>query len=264
MRKICLFISLVFAVFAFADNESTKTVKVRGSYTVLSTSSALEWRQAPELARQDARRAALEKVSNTKVNIWDKVESSSSGETFNSLALNQLDGEIVEFIVLKEWTDKSDVRNTETVFYCEAKVTVKKGKEPDPDFVADITGLNPVYYDGDAITCKVKPYKDCYLKIFLFANANEGYRIYPNYIEDPFLLRANREVVFPTDNNWEYSVTKDTDAPFETNCLVFVFTKEERPFYNETTSRAEIEKWMALIPNDAKFLFFAPFDIRKK
>ena len=264
MRGTCLLLSLVVAISAYSLNETTKTVKVRGEYAVLQSSSTLQWQQAPELAREEAKRIAIEKVCGTKVNVWDKVEITGRGESFNSLSINQTDGEIVEFDIIEEGTYQSDVRKVETIFFCEAKVIVKRGVAADPNFVADVTGIQSVYYEGDGITFNVKPYQDCYLKVFLFVDATTGYRIYPNNLETPFLLLANKDVLFPTKDYWEYSVTKDTDAPFETNRLVFVFTKEERPFYQETTSREEIEKWMALIPNDKKYFYFAAFDIRKK
>jgi hypothetical protein len=41
-----------------------------------------------------------------------------------------------------------------------------------------------------------------------------------------------------------------------------VFTKTERPFSEQVTSRSEIEKWIAGIPNDQKYLQFAIFEIR--
>ena len=68
---------------------------------------------------------------------------------------------------------------------------------------------------------------------------------------------------FPTIKHYEYSVFKSTNNSFETNRLVLVFTKEELPFYMETYSRAEIEKWIALIPNDKKFLYSVAFDIKQ-
>jgi hypothetical protein len=43
---------------------------------------------------------------------------------------------------------------------------------------------------------------------------------------------------------------------------VFVFTKTERPFNEEETSRAEIETWMAKIPNDQKYIHYALIEIR--
>jgi arginine deiminase len=61
-----------------------------------------------------------------------------------------------------------------------------------------------------------------------------------------------------------YRITKDTEAPYETNRYVLVFTKDERPIVSNRSSRAEIEQWMALIPNNMKYIYVKGFDIRKR
>lgn len=265
MKKLVIFcVCFINISLLFAQGERMRTVTIRGEYTVLETSSALEWRQARELAQEDAKIKAIEKVCGSRISAWEQVETSSAGETFNSLTSVQKDGEVVEFEILKEGTLKSGTRDIETIFYCEAKVTVKRGLAPDPNFVVDVTGLESVYYEGDAITFSIKPYLDCYLKLFLFADAATGYRLYPNDQEVPCMLKSREEISFPTTDYHNYIVTKDTDAPFETNRLVFVFTKDERPFYSDISSRAEIEKWMAQIPNNEKFIYSMAFDIRKR
>lgn len=264
IKIITLSILFVFNTsLLFAQKEKMQTVKVRGEYTVLSTSSALEWQQAPQLARENAKLNAIEKVCGSKISAWNQVEMSATGETFNSLTQVQHDGEIVEFTIINEGAFRSDVRHIETIFYCEARVVVKRGVAVDPNFIVDVSGIKPVYYDGEAIQFKVIPYQDCWLKIFIFENDSLGYRIYPNNIEQPSLLNARQEMFFPTIKHYEYSVFKSTNNSFETNRLVLVFTKEELPFYMETYSRAEIEKWIALIPNDKKFLYSVAFDIKQ-
>ena len=263
-KGILIYILMAFVCTCYAQHEKIQTVKVRGEYTLILSSSNVTGIQAVELARKDAQRKAIEKVCGSRVCVWDQVEISNAGETLNSLSVNQVDGEIVEFEILKEGNNQSETRSIETIFYCEAKVKVKRGVDPDPDFTATITGVEKVYYDNDALEFSVTPYRDGYLKIFLFADTKTGYRIYPNILEKPILLKQGVKYNFPTNSMAEYIVSKDTDNPFEVNRLVFVFTKEERPFYEETTSRSEIERWMALIPNDKKYLYSIAFDIRKK
>lgn len=263
-KGIILFLATLWVCTASAQHEKIQTVKVRGEYTLVLSSSNVTGLQAKELARKDAERQAIEKVCGSRISVWDQVEVSNAGETFNSLSVNQMDGEIVEFDIIKEDNEPSKIRPTETIFYCEAKVKVKRGVEPDPNFTASIAGVKNVYYDEDALAFSVTPYRDCYLKIFLFADAKTGYRIYPNLLESPMLLKQGALYSFPTNKMGEYIISKDTDAPIEVNRLVFVFTKEERPFYHETTSRAEIERWMALIPNNEKYLYSVAFDIHKK
>lgn len=262
--RVVIILACVWPCLVFAKHEKIETVKVRGEYALVLSSSNVTGLQAKEFARKDAERQAVEKVCGSRVSIWDQVEISNAGETFNSLSVNQIDGEIVEFELLKEGNEPSKSRAIETIFYCEAKVKVKRGVEPDPDFNASVSGLKKVYYENDLIEFTFTPYRDGFLKIFLFPDATTGYRIYPNILESPVLLTQGKKYRFPTNDIAEYAITKDTDAPIEVNRLIFVFTKEERPFYSETTSRAEIERWMALIPNDKKYLYSVAFDIRKK
>lgn len=266
MKRYCILYLLSLVAISVIANprETVKTVKVRGEYAMVLSSSNVTGMQAKELAREDARKQAIEKVCGSRVSVWDQVEVSTAGESFNSLSVNQVDGEIIEFKIIKEDTEQSKIRSVETIFYCEAEVKVKRGKEPDPNFTANVKGIKTVYYEEDALEFYVTPYKDCYLKIFLFADTKIGYQIYPNQLETPIILKQGTPYHFPTNKIGEYIISKDTDAPIEVNRLIFVFTKEERPFYEETTSREKIERWMALIPNDEKFLYSAAFDIRKR
>lgn len=255
----CLYIALP----SFAQKEKVHTVKnVRGEYAMVVAYSDVTGREATEKAREDARKKAVEQVCGTRVNIWDQVEISTAGETFNSIAVNQTDGEIVGFEVVEEGYRQSDVRPAETVFYCVANVRVKRGVDPDPDFTASIDNIRSTYFEGDKLQFSITPYRDCYLKVFLFEDMQTGYRLYPNDYDVPTLLAAGKTIVLP--QKVDFTMTKSSSQQTETNRLIFVFTKEERPFYHSTTSRAEIEKWMALIPNDRKYIVFTAIDIRRK
>lgn len=258
-----LLFSVGITIPLFAQKEKMHTVKkVRGEYSMVIATSDVSGRQATEYAREDAKRKAIEQVCGSRFNIWDKVEISTAGETFNSLSVNQVDGEIVSFEIIEEGNAPSVVRPSETVFYCVADVKVKRGAEPDADFVAAVEGLRSVYFCGENITFTVLPYRDCYLKIFLFEDSQTGYRLYPNDFDSPEFLPAGGKVAFP--KNSDFVVNKSSAAETETNRLVFVFTKSERPFYHSTVSRREIEEWMALIPNDEKYISITIIDIKEK
>lgn len=262
MKKILLtyFFLNLFLFSVYAEHEKEVHVKnVRGEYFMTSDMD-VSMKMAQQSAREDAKHKALVKVCGERVNVWDQVEGSSAGETFNSLSMVQVDGEIVDFDVVKEGYDKNPLRETELMFYCIAHVTVKKGIEPDPDFNATVTGIKTSYIADEQLTFKIKAYRDAYLKVFIFENAELGYRLYPNEFEKPFKLTAGQEYTFPI--NSDYPVY--TDKELETDRLVFIFTKSERPYYDETTSRKEIEMWMARIPNDQKFVYYTSINILKK
>lgn len=262
-RLLLLILCLLPCVRAVAEREKVHTLKnVRGEYWITAATATVTGREATELARENAKRKALEQVCGSRISIWDQVETSSAGESFNSLSVNQVDGEVVEFEIIEEDFEKSPTRKSELCYYCIANIKVKQGLAPDPEFRASVEGLRSLYFVDEGLEFTVSPYRDCYLKIFLFEDMQTGYRLYPNDYDRPELLPAGQTIRFP--QRVDFVVTKSSDRPTETNRLVFVFTKSEYPFYHETTSRQEIEKWMAMIPNDEKYIYFVAVDIRNR
>ncbi len=265
MRRIILLSLLsLFAIELYAQREKTRTVTVRGEYSVVLEYADVTGREAMQLAREDAKKKALEEVCGTRLNIWEQMEVSSVGDVFNSLAINQIDGEIVEFDVVDEGHQVSPARQSETIFYCEAKVRVKRGLAPDPRFTAVVSGIKSVYLAGETLQFTVTPRQDCYMKIFLLEDNHTGYLLYPNQYDRFSRLTANKVFDIASSPYYEFELTKSSPLPQEVNRLVFVFTKTERAFNEEITSRAEIEKWIATLPNDRKFLHFAVIEIRER
>ncbi len=251
--------------FAIGQNERIHNVKgVRGEYAVILALSDVTGREAMQLAREDAKRKALEKVCGSRINIWDQMETSSAGDVFNSLSINQIEGEIVEFNIVEEGHAQSAVRQSETIFYCVADVKVKQGREPDPNFFVAVNGLKSVYYTGDILLFNVTPYRDCYMKIFLLEDEYTGYQLYPNEYDRNSLLPANKVWSIADSPYYSFEMVKSRDKAKEINRLVFLFTKDEMAFNEEEKSRATIERWLATIPNDQKFLHFAVIEIRDK
>lgn len=264
MNKIlCLLSLLILSMCTVcAQTEKVKTVKgVRGEFSVVLAQSDVTGREAANLAREDAKRKALESVCGTKVSIWDQVEVSAAGDAYNSLSVSSTDGEIIEFEIVEEGFCQSPVREVETIFYCIANVKVKIGVPADPDFVIAVNGLRAVYYAGDILQFTVIPYRDCYMKIFLLDTERTGYLLYPNIYDKPQLLSRGQTWDIAS-SKYEFVLEKNPKFDKEVNRLVYVFTKTERPFNEEITSRAEIEKWIASIPNDQKYVYFSVIEIR--
>lgn len=263
-----ILISIIFIIFtfqSFAQEEKAHLVKgVRGEYSVVLALSDVTGREALQLAREDAKRKALEKVCGSRVNIWDQMESSSAGDVFNSLSISQTEGEILEFNIIEEGHKQSEARSSETIFYCVADVRVKKGREPDPDFSIAVNGLKSVYYSGEELLFDVKPYRDCYMKIFLLEDESVGYLLYPNEYDKSTLLKANQKWAIADSPYYSFELQKSSNREKEVNRLVFLFTKSEMSFNEKNTSRSEIEKWIASIANDQKFMHCAVIEIRDK
>jgi len=264
MRISKVLVALLFASCAlqlFAQKEKAVSLKnVRGEFAI--TDEMFGTVNPKEMARTNAKRKAIEQVCGQRVNIWDQMEVSEAGDSFNSLAIVQTDGEIVEFEVVEEGSNKSNVRSSEYIFYCVANVKVKKGLSPDPNFSAKTDGVRSVYFENDELKFIVQPLQDCFLRIFLFENAQIGYMLYPQIGEPVKKLSANQRVIFPLTDEWV--ITKESDKPMETNQLVLVFTKTEWAFPANETSRTEIEKWVMKIPIDQRFIDIKTMEIRNK
>lgn len=261
-RSYILFLYIFFFLPCLAEQEREVWVKsVRGEFAAIA-SMDISMRTARDMAREDAKKQAISKVCGEKLNAWNQVESSSAGESFNSLTILQVDGEVVEFNIVDEGQIQNPLREQEMLFYCVANIKVKKGIEPDPDFKAEVDQLRGSYISGEALTFSITPYRDCYLKVFLFENTEIGYRLYPNNYDYVERLIAGQKRTFPQSQRYE--ITLSTSQSIETNHLVFVFTKDENPYYNETTSRQEIEQWMARIPNDRKYIYYTTINIINK
>lgn len=271
MKKLLLLFTLLSALNLQAQNEKVQTIKsVRGECAVVLSLSDITGREAMERAREDAKRKALERVSGSKMTIWEQMEISSAGDVFNSLSLNQIDGEVVEMNITKEGFEQSSIRSEETIFYCIADIKVKKGRPADPDFFVAVNGLKSVYYSGEELVFDATAYRDCYMKVFIFEDALRGSIILPDSrFEKQIPLTTGKKwestkATFSAINNHAIKVYKSAAGEREINRLVFVFTKSEMPFNEKITSRPEIEKWIATIPNDQKFLHFAVIEIRDK
>lgn len=264
MKLTTLFLLILFSFSSLLaqKKETIESVKnVRGEFT-LHPNSDVSMKQAYEEALNEAKTEALRKVCGEYISIWDEVESSSLyGESFNSFILNQVEGEIVDWDYVVERGRENTANESEILLYVVIDAKVKKGISSDPNFWAEIFGVKGTYFEGENFSFSATAYQDAYLNVFLMEDQTIGYRIYPNHKDLLMLLKAGEKYTLP--KNVDIEITKTTNLPTEVNYLVCVFTKEERHFYSETTSRKEIETWIAKIPNDKKYLIFIPFEIRK-
>jgi len=262
-RILAAIMLIISPLYLLAQKEKVETVKnVRGEFSMTADMIAAGGVDPKEKARDNARRKAIEQICGQRVSSWEMLETSSAGDSFNSLAILQTDGEVVGFEILQEGTEVSNVRSSEIIFYCVANVKVKRGASPDPNFSAKIDGVRAVYYENDELAFSVQPLIDCYLTIFLLENAEKGYMLYPTETTGQKRLTASQRVRFPLVDEWV--MTKESNNTVEINRLLFVFTKKHLKFpYNEE-SRDEIEKWIMKIPADQRYVEIKTFEIRKK
>lgn len=261
---------LVFIILCFAflmpgysvGHEKSKLIrKVRGEFAITSDSDVPPI-IAKEKAREDAKRKALVQAFGQHMSIVDKIEISSVGENFSSLNILQNNGEIEEFTIIEEDCAKHPNRNAEIVYYCLADVKVRKGVEPDYSFVATIEGIKPTYLNNQILTFDITPTKDAYLKIFLMENTEAGSYLYPGGKHHGLLLRADCKTCITRDADPDIQLY--TQRKRETNVIVILLTKEEFPFHIANPTRQDIDKFIARIPNDMKYVSYHIIEIIKQ
>lgn len=262
-QRLTALLLILYALPGVAQSGRVTSVRVRGEFSVVLAYADITGREATQRAEEDAKRKALEQVCGSRLSIWEQLESSSAGDSFNSLAVSQTDGEIVEFAIVDE-DQQLGRRSAETLFYCVADVKVRQGVAPDPDFAVTVSGLKSVYLAGEPLHFAIRPHRDCYMKLFLFDDNRTGYLLYPNRYDSAQRFVAGTDVDITRSPAYEFYLTKSSSARREVNRLVFLFTKSECPcpFSEQETPRAEIERWIASIPNPQRYLHMALIEIR--
>ncbi len=258
---LILIICSLSQTYCYAQKERTYKVKnIRGEYELYNNTN-ISIAQAHEEALKNAKKQAIAEVCGEQITAWDRMASTSVGESFNSLAINQVNGEIVSYEIVEE-SISAITGNSALLCYCIINAEVKKGMAPDLNFKASIGGIDHLYVPGDVLSFSVMPFENGYLNIFLMENEKVGYKLYPNDYDRSKLLERNNKYTFP--ENSDLTIGKSTDNPIETNYLVFVFTKQEYKFYETTSNWADIESWIAKIPNNEKYIEYIPIEIREK
>lgn len=156
----------------------------------------------------------------------------------------------------------------------EAKVMKYKTK-PDPSFVAKIEGLKSSYISGDEnpIDLKIKPYQNCYLKVFYISD-EEAQLLYPIETktgESKPREFENKELV----SNQAFGINylyPETKKQTEFGKLIIVITKESIPytkakldaqgFYTSTTVE-DIFEWILTIEPENRKEYYEQFVITK-
>ena len=270
MKYICLIICLVLTLYheypglcLDREEEIVEIKGIVGEFEILPNSSELSHKECMLKAREDAIKKAIGKVASTTVKVWTSVEASSTGDNFGEVAIISTDGEYADMKIQKEWME--EIEGSKVVVYkCLADIKVKKGMAPDPNFLASVHDIQDTYSDGDIMRFSLVPTKDCWMNIFLFEEDGSGYLIYPNRLDKSVMLKENTKISFPQKMNFRI-VKKYSARDVEKNKLVIVLTKTPRIYAGSPElSGSDIWKWMAMIPNDEKYLSPHTFNIVKK
>lgn len=262
-----LILALAFRLSA-QDKEQIHSLKnVRSEYTVLLTEN-FSTEEIKKQLRARCKEQAIAEVTSEVYKSWSDLSIVNSDNGENPESLNTLinyntssrDGEIVEFNVVKEGAEMGDGAIT---FYCTADVKVKTGLAPDPEFIVPVKGIKSVYMTGDELHFTFKPYKDCYMMLFLIENEKTGYMLLPNeYVKEQKYL-ANQPYSLNENSRSYIEFAKSPNVEREFNKLIFLFTTRKWAFDKDSQSSKEIVEWIARIPNNEKCLHQQLIEIRE-
>lgn len=272
---IILFLSIV----CITNSYSQKTIKVQGVKGECIISNITP-EQAKEQAIQEAKRAALRKAGVSEIvgtSSLLKTSENKEGikQLFNEISTVEINGEVLSYTVTNENKRINEFNNIVVEVTLDAEV-IKYDKKRDLSFDIKVDGIDEQYKNEQVLVFDFIPNEDGYLKIFNM-NDSENILIYPysditnkslNDVPER-LFKKNEKVSFPINTNFGNPVTKETGYILSTekrnefNHLVFVYTKQNIPFYEKINYR-NIISWIYSISPDQRVVKYFGFVITNK
>lgn len=260
LPKISVFLLLLASGLMMSGQKNiVRNVKAEGSWDVVGDVSPA---MAMEKALFEAKKNALRKaglptdVRSMSFSSIAKGEQKYEEEDFNQINSVFIGGSLT----LKgepEYTSSYDGNYYTITASIVADVISEKGG--DPEFVLDVNGFNFYYKNDDKLTFSVKPYKDCYLRVFWFTNTTtgEGDLLYPiDAFNNDIVLKEKTTYDFPLSSQYEIAKKKISyrlhiDGDKETNFIFIVATKKQIPYIGEVNYQ-NFFKWYHGIDADLK------------
>lgn len=260
-QLIWILLGLMYPFVAFGQRDTLVT-KIRGEAYVSEHITPAEAKQkAMDDARMKALRAAgvPEQVKSFKDVYLAKSDSIRTKQMFYNINI-ETGAKILNVDTLSEAYDNSGPI-LKAVAIINARIRLEEAKQADPNFTAQIVGINKRYFANEALRFKIKPSIDTYMNIFYLAN-NEAGHIYPfGEVEPQILLKSAKEYAIPQSIDLDYKLLIDT--PKELHRLLIVLTKEKRQYFGENNGD-EILQWIYDIPIEERRVYEYNFEILQK
>jgi len=182
-------------------------------------------------------------------------ENISYEELFTSDVLSDIRGAVkaVEILETKKTFDEFGKLNIEVSINC---TVVKYNTNKDLSFDVLIEGIGKYYQNESKLIFKVKSSKEAYVNIFIF-NDEEAYKLFPNELENFFLLEKNKQYIFPT---YKADYILETNKKSIVHRVIFVFTKDEIPYAGKIEYKQIID-WIFSIPPDIRVIKSFGFNV---
>jgi hypothetical protein len=263
-RKALWLIVLVLNVsISGAQNDDIKIKGAQGEWSI----SNITPEQAYDKALVEAKFEALRKAGiDESINAINSLYSTNEGNDYTGISSIELGGEVIDFTIVDKKIEQRKAGGFDALI---AKVTIdavvrKYKKKRDSSFQIQVSGIERAYKEGDHLTFSFTPHNDGYLKIFAFEDDNSGYLLYPSKHEKNKRFQAEVRIKFPVSKEFDYELAKvNPSKATENNLLIFIYTKNDIPFFEEDINYHSVLNWIAKISPDERVEVRNLFQIAK-
>lgn len=259
VKTVALLLLMTSGSMMFGQKDIVRNVKAEGSWDVVGDVSPA---MAKEKALFEAKKNALRKaglpsdVRSMSFSSIAKGEQKYDEEDFNQINSVFIGGSVT---LKKEPEFKSNYDGNYYTITASIVADVISDKGRDPEFVLDVNGFDFYYKNDDKLTFSVKPYKDCYLRVFWFTNTTtgEGDLLYPiDAFNNDIVLKEKTTYDFPLSSEYEVAKKKISyrlhiEGDKETNFIFVVATKKKIPYIGDVNYQ-NFFKWYHEIDADEK------------
>lgn len=213
--------------------------------------------KAINAAKVDAmRKAGISEQINSYSDYFRSESNNKMEELFSSDVLSNIRGSVKD---VEELFAKAGVSDDGHITYT-VKISctvIKYTTERDLTFDAKIEGIKMFYREGEGLEFTVTPTAECYIRAFMFFN-DEAFVLLPNQVEKETLLKSGETKSFPYEAG---SYELDAGGKIsETNRLIFVFLKQDIPYFDKVAYQNIID-WVFTIPPDERLIESFTFDV---
>ncbi|MCQ2315362.1 MAG: DUF4384 domain-containing protein [Bacteroidales bacterium] len=259
VKTVALLLLMTSGPMMFGQKDVVRNVKAEGSWDVVGDVSPA---MAKEKALFEAKKNALRKaglptdVRSMSFSSIAKGEQKYDEEDFTQINSVFIGGSVT---LKKEPEFKSNYDGNYYTITASIVADVISEKGRDPEFVLDVNGFDFYYKNDDKLTFSVKPYKDCYLRVFWFTNTTtgEGDLLYPiDAFNNDIVLKEKTAYDFPLSSEYEIAKKRISyrlhiEGDRETNFIFIVATKKKIPYIGEVNYQ-NFFKWYHEIDADEK------------
>ena len=269
-NKYVIYFILSLSLNSFSQN-TIKVNDVKGECII----SNITPEQAKQKAIQEAKHEALrlagvsENVGTTSV-LKTKEDKDGFKQLFDEISSVEINGEVLSYSITKENKRINEFNNIVIEVTIDAEV-IKYDKKKDLSFDVVTQGIEEYYKNEQVLAFDFTPSADGYLKIFNI-NDTENIIMYPyfdlsnNRLNDvpDRLFKKNEKIRFPINKLFGNPDTKETgyilstEKQTESNHLVFVYTKQNIPFY-KSVNYQNIISWIYSISPDQRVVKYYGF-----